>query len=310
MLRNFQALRLLGWLRLILFGLTSLSIALLVIIPLYFAYLLTRPSRSDVCCDTPNSFGISYEAVRLTTADHLSLAAWYIPPAESPRGGQPGVAVVLAHGSGGNRQSMLPYAILLARHGYGSLSLDLRAHGESDGQTYALGWDSGLDIAAALDHLQTRPEVDPQKLGGLGLSLGADVLLEAASQDPRLLAVVLEGAGARSFPDSMRTPNNRPYAPALWVLYQGVALFSGASPPSSAFSQAPQISPRAVYFIYAQYGSGGEELTPLYYQAASEPKELWYLSDGRHVGALAEQPDEYELRIISFFNQYLAQELE
>ena len=49
-------------------------------------------------------------------------------------------------------------------------------------------------IDAGLDWLSRRPDVDPDRIAGFGASLGAEVLIEAAARDPRLRAVVADGA--------------------------------------------------------------------------------------------------------------------
>lgn len=53
----------------------------------------------------------------------------------------------------------------------------------------------------ALDFLDDRPNVEPGRIGGLGLSTGADVLIEVAGENRRLSAVVAVGATGRSVAD-------------------------------------------------------------------------------------------------------------
>jgi hypothetical protein len=60
-----------------------------------------------------------FEPVSLHTPDGFTLSGWYHPPAN-------GSVILLLAGNGGSRDAMLPDAILLARHGYGSLTLDYR----------------------------------------------------------------------------------------------------------------------------------------------------------------------------------------
>src|SRR4029078_10782069 len=97
-------------------------------------------------------------------------------------------AVVFAQGGGGDRRGWRRHAAMLARHGYGVLLYDARGRGESEGSPNAQGWTWQTDVSAALDFLSHRKDVDPGRIGGLGLSTGADVLLEAGAEDPRLRA--------------------------------------------------------------------------------------------------------------------------
>ena len=58
-------------------------------------------------------------------------------------------------------------------------------------------------MKAAVDYLQTRADVNPDRIGGIGLSVGGEMMLEAAAEDHDLRAVVSEGAGARAYSDSV-----------------------------------------------------------------------------------------------------------
>jgi hypothetical protein len=57
--------------------------------------------------------------------------------------------------------------------------------------------------------------------------------------------------------------------------------------------------------IYAGRGAGGEELNADYYAAAAQPKTLWKIDEAGHVGGLTARPQEYEQRVIGFFDRAL-----
>ena len=115
---------------------------------------------------TPADYGLVYEDVSLKTADGLTLQGWYLP-------GENGAAIILMHGLGGNRISLLGVAESLVEAGYSALIFDLRAHGESEGEFVPYGGPEAEDVKTAVSYLQTRPEVDPERIGSLGWSLGA-----------------------------------------------------------------------------------------------------------------------------------------
>ena len=60
------------------------------------------------------------------------------------------------------------------------------------------GWDDANDIDAAVTWLQHRPEVRGGRIGGIGFSVGGEMMLQAAASNKGLRAVVSEGAGFRS----------------------------------------------------------------------------------------------------------------
>ncbi|MGZ5414598.1 MAG: dienelactone hydrolase family protein [Aeromicrobium sp.] len=54
------------------------------------------------------------------------------------------------------------------------------------------------DIHAAIAFLRGRPDVDSGRIGGIGYSVGGEMMLEAAAGTDALRAVISEGAGIRS----------------------------------------------------------------------------------------------------------------
>ena len=112
--------------------------------------------------------------------------------------------MLVPHGGGSDRTGSIAHASMLARHGYGVLLYDARGRGESEGSPNGYGWDWGKDVAGALDFLAARDDVEPGRIGALGLSTGADVLIEVAAERDDLHALVADGAAAGSFADWQR----------------------------------------------------------------------------------------------------------
>ena len=95
---------------------------------------------------------------------------------------------------------------MLVRHGYGVLLYDRRGEGHSEGDPNSWGWDFDKDIRAGVEFLQHRADVDPTRIGGLGLSVGGEMLLDTAAETKELAAIVSEGAGPARWARSSRTP--------------------------------------------------------------------------------------------------------
>ncbi len=66
---------------------------------------------------------------------------------------------------------------MLVRHGYGVLLVDARGYDGSDGDPNLFGWSGAKDIDAAVAWLQRRPDVKGGRIGGIGFSVGGEVLL-------------------------------------------------------------------------------------------------------------------------------------
>jgi predicted esterase len=124
-----------------------------------------------------------------------------------PRGAGPFPAVLFQHGRLGNRSQFLGEARSLRRHDIASLLLDepwARPGGRriltgrpSDALTLR---QSVVDERRGLDLLADRPEIDPQRLGVMGFSLGAVASATLLGVDHQIRCGVLASAGRRLAP--------------------------------------------------------------------------------------------------------------
>jgi pimeloyl-ACP methyl ester carboxylesterase len=260
-------------------------------------YEILHPQRNVFCCDTPLSAGYNFEDVVLTTQDGLSLSAWYLPDRNQR-------AVILAHGAGGNRGQLWQLGRELNDNGYGVMLLDLRAHGESSGDTFTQGW---LDFFAAVEFLQTR---DIKHIGAYGFSLGANMALQAASLSPAIEAIVVDGPSPVVLSDF--TPSLTlsgllyiPYDVVYWLRLE--SLSEGRFAAMSNHQAVGLIAPRPMFFIAAgAEPSGFEEKTVRsFYDVAKnispDTVQFWLIEDVFHGGGLANHTNEYLRHVLSFF---------
>jgi uncharacterized protein len=274
-------------------GFAGLIVALLVVFPIGLAYVTTHTARAVV---PENKLGAAYENVSFTTSDGLELKGWYVPSKN-------GAAVIAFPGRKGSQRP----ARMLAEHGYGVLVFDRRGEGESEGEPNSWGWGGDRDVKAAIDFLQTRTDVDPDRIGGIGLSVGGEMMLEAASETDELKAIVSEGAGARGFGEEMDQDQpdglDRYLNAASSAVKSGaLSVFTNQTPPPNLKDVVARIAPRPVMFIAAPNSRHGEELNRGYYAAAQEPKTLWEIPESSHVGGIEARPEEYERRVVGFFD--------
>ena len=209
---------------------------------------------------------------------------------DTRRAGSRSVVRALAEWSSGDpfptRKGKLPQARMLVRHGFGVLLLDARGYDGSDGDSNVFGWGSAKDIDAAVAWLRQQPDVHDGRVGGIGFSVGGEMMLEAAADNAGLRAVVSEGAGARSIrEDLIRGPRGWLVVPQAAVQTTALAVLSGTTPPPSLQRLVGRISPRPLYLIYAGRSSAGEDLNLDYFRSASEPKTLWKIP--RHATSAA-----------------------
>jgi uncharacterized protein len=278
-----------------LLGAAGFVVAAVLLFPIGLGYVTTHTGRAVV---PPNHLGVPYEDVRFTTSDGLELEGWYIPSKN-------GAAVIAFPGRNGPQAKTR----MLARHGYGVLLFDRRGEGKSEGEPNSWGWGGEADIKAAIAYLQRRPDVDRERIGGIGLSVGGEMMIEAAAETDELAAVVSEGAGARSTTEDMDQDD-----PALgkWTLglamsaakTVAVAMSANQAPPANLKDLAAKVE-QPMLLIAAPNAPTGEKLNRGYAKAAGDSATLWEIPESGHVGGLKARPEEYERRVVGFFDEAL-----
>ena len=238
----------------------------------------------------------AYRDVAFEASDGLDIKGWYRPS-------QNGATVLVVHGGSSDRKGSVAHAELLARHGYGVLLHDARGRGESNGSENNYGWDWAKDIAGALSFLKRQDGVDPERIGALGLSTGADVLIEVAAKRDDVQALVADGAAAGSFEDGRRLSGVTTATPPAWLMFTTLRVLSG-DPPGPPLEDLIARVHSPTLLISA--GTDIErDFNVLYDEAARGPVEHWNLPDAHHTDAIHDRPADYERRVVAFFDQAL-----
>lgn len=298
-LGGWQLTRLLpGWWRL-----AALPVAFLlfqfVLVPVTPAVAGTNPAPTEVGDRTPAYLDLPFAEAAFTTADGVPLSGWYIPSTN-------GAAVAVLHGSGSTRSGVLDQAAALARHGYGVLLYDDRGHGRSGGAGMDFGWWGDLDVAAAVSYLESRPDVEPGRIGVLGLSMGGEQAINAAATDSRIRAVVAEGVQPKLPAD---TPQRPPGLEGLTERAVDVIGFATARLLTRAPTPLPQreavaaVAPRPLLLIA---GEGEVSAARALQAVAPSTVSLWELPDTPHTAGLAQHRDAWTARVTAFFDTNLS----
>lgn len=224
------------------------------------------------------------ERVTFTTYDDVRLAAnLYLPEGGA---GEWSPGLVVCHGFGSGKERHATFGERASAAGFATLVMDLRGHGESDGQV-----DANLfnDVAAAVQYLQSRPEVNPMSVAIRGSSLGGWLAIHTAAHLKEIAPVVaycppneagltllMEEVGMvqRGHPSPLvRGPLPRiNINSTLQLLYR-----------LDISKAARRITPRHLLLVHCE----GDEEVPSHisqriYADAQEPKTLWLLPGGDH----------------------------
>ena len=290
--------------RVLLLVVLEVPLFVFVVGPYVYAVAETRPDPHPVCCETPLDYGAeAFEDLTIRSADGILIKGWYVPPQETP-----GAVVVLLHGARGDRRGTAWHAGRLIEAGYGVVMYDQRALGESTGERVSFGWLDPPDLLAITDHLAGRPEVDPQRIGVVGLSGGAHIALNTAHIDPaRFAALWLDGLEAQRIED-FPTAENLGERFATLINGQILTMMEfhlgrEAPPPFSEILVSLQ-EPR-ITLIAGGLTDFEVRVHRIYARIAPENVSTWVIDEAWHLGGPQAAPDEYSRRMLAFFDEIL-----
>jgi|RhiMethySRZTD1v2_1073278.scaffolds.fasta_scaffold55489_3 fermentation-respiration switch protein FrsA (DUF1100 family) len=266
--------------------------------------LLTNPMPTrHLPGRTPIDEGLVYDEATAHTSDGLALAGWFVP-------GTNGALVLLQHGYKADRGEMLNEAAMLHRHGYNLLITSTRAHDMSDGDLITFGVNEMKDLEAWYEYGRSREGVDSSRIGAVGNSMGGSLVIQYAAQNQNIRAVVAQSAFS-SLNDTVETSVRFftglppfPFAPLITFWAEREAGFDAGD--IDAKKWIGKLSPRPVFLMQGGADvvistSSGQKL----YDAAREPRELWFDPAIGHARFDTARPEEYERRVSQFFDRYL-----
>ena len=270
----------------------GLLVFIYTVVPMSIALTETHKYREPI--GSPP--GADYREVGFEATDGVEISAWYRPTRN-------GATIIVVHGGGGDRTGAVAHAELLVRHGYGVLLHDARGRGKSEGVQNAYGWGWPKDVGGAIGFLKARDEVDPERIGALGLSTGADILIQVAGEGTDLKAVVADGTYAGSFEDTQRIMGFGAITPFQALEFATVGVTSGTTAGPVIEDTMKRISSP---LLLVAAGPPEKDAGELYDRAAGDrPVDVWYLPDVGHTAAIREVAPEYEERVTAFFDAAL-----
>lgn len=267
-----------------------------------------NPERTEQTSAMLTRTGAVKQDFEVRAADGAVLKGWKVLP---PRPN--GDWVLLYHGVSDNRTGNLGHGEFLLRHGYSLVMMDSRAHGQSGGPIATYGWLERNDTRAIVDALYASESV--RHLYALGVSMGAAIALQSAAVEPRIEEVSAEDpfaslrevtydyAGLEFGPLLGKTF----FRPASITALRAVRRDGGFDPDEVSPEKAVQLRAFPVLLIC---GTEDHRIpcrhAEAIYRAATGPKELWIVDGAGHASALGRAPEEYEKRVIDFFEKYPA----
>ena len=277
-----------------------------------FAPFILHPVRRNIpaeqIAEADRSFAqeqATREDFVVTAQDGIVLRGWKVRAAH-PNSDW----ILLLHGRSQNRLSMIRYADFLLGSGYSVVMMDARAHGESGGRIATYGHLERYDERSILDALTAAEH--PQHIFAMGESMGAAVALQSAAIDPRIEAVIAEGAFRNLHEVMFDYAGLRVSAFLGKTLFRPVAMLAVHETEHQAGFRFDEVSPEASvaarsFPVLLISGLRDHNVPKRHaeaiFLAASGPKELWLVPKARHQKAMETAPEEFQSRVLRFFSR-------
>jgi pimeloyl-ACP methyl ester carboxylesterase len=188
------------------FLILGVLVGMISAVAFYIARFMINPPRQRLWT-TPSKVGMSYEEIQFPARDGLRLSGWFIPAANGSARESTG-ALILVHGWPWNRLgtqaenvmadfpgaapvNLMDLAKALHQLDYDLLMFDLRNHGRSASDIpVTFGLNEANDLLGAVDYLASRKDINSEKIGVIGFSMGANTLLFTLPQTSQVKAAV------------------------------------------------------------------------------------------------------------------------
>lgn len=229
-------------------------------------------ARREPVTRTPAEVGLPFEDVRFPATDGVGIKGWFVPA--SGNGAEPAATIVFVHGWMWNRTGnvagrvpiddrdvdFLPATKALHDAGYSVLLYDVRRHGESEaGKGFiSFGPLEKRDFIGAVRYLRTRHDVDGERIGSIGISMGGTIALYGAPEcQPIKSILAVQPAKVTTFNNNYALDQIGIFGPVLIAPIEFLYRLNRTPPPSVQDPGAPTPHLNGTIVKYVQ-GTGDQ----------------------------------------------------
>ncbi|HLZ80599.1 MAG TPA: alpha/beta hydrolase [Ktedonobacteraceae bacterium] len=273
---------------------------------LYVVESVRRPKKRGIFDDytySPYELDLPAEAVTFPPLHgEYQVSGWFIPHPQAT------TTILVCPGYRTPKSDLLGISAHLWKAGHNVLIFDYYGHGTPIGTPLTLGYSEVNDFFGAIDYAKRRA---PQtRFGVVAYSMGAAIAIMCSARNTDIEALVLDSPFATHWSVidyNVRRTFHLPSAPFVWTAdylmwWRARYRFHQVEP----LREIAKISPRPILLIH-----GGKDSlvdphdATLLYNAAGEPKELWFLPEADHCGAYFVDRIAYTKKVLNFFEQNL-----
>lgn len=240
----------------------------------------------------------------LTSEDGLTLKARWFPQENSHR------YAIVCHGYGADSTQMSGFAMQFYDMGCSVLVPDARAHGESEGKYYGMGWLERKDILGWAGQLIASDPDAQIVLFGVSMG-GATVMMTAGEELPEQIKCIVEDCGYTSVWDEFSLQLNAlfdaPEFPLMYTIDLVCRLRAGYGFQEASATEQLKHAEVPMLFIHGEKDTfvPYSMLDQLYAACASAEKEKLTVPNAGHGAAAVTDPELYWSAVAAFIDRHL-----
>lgn len=215
--------------------------------------------------------------------------------------------VIVIHGYSGQGKDMTYYAQGFYNRGYNVLVVDLRGHGQSEGDYIGMGWHDRLDIIDWANYLIGKDNNCKIILHGVSMG-GATVMMTTGENLPDNIKVAIEDCGYTSIWDEfemqLKSLYNLPAFPVLNAASSVCKIKAGYKVEEGSALEQVKKSKTPTLFIHGELDNFVPfEMLDKVYEAANCKKEKLIIKGAAHAESASINPELYWKTIDKFINE-------
>ena len=267
-------------------------IMLFLILFSFLTFILSIRPRKIITNLKPSDIGLKYEEINFKSADGINLSGWFIQNNKTKK------TIIIMHGYPADKANLLGIAKFLSKQ-FNVFLFDFRSFGKSKGKYTTVGYLEKKDLEGAIKYLEAEKNIS--EVGLYGFSLGGAVAL--MNENKNVKEIVSDSSYARLSNMVMHMYN--PFSILKYPLYYLTKIYGLIFLGIDIDKINPVDNIKnldvPILLIHSKNDSQIPVTESFLLHDANKKSELWIVENAEHGTAHFANPEEYEKKVLGFF---------